>query len=132
MFADRVRGWCIKTRGVLAWCWPFLLALAVTGNLVVLPILVVRQAESLQDTRRVARLAKESADANRVLILRGNPCVTGDDPNSEACLAERVADERLAEALAAVQAQHDQQARNLDDAVARLIELQERQHGVGK
>ncbi len=120
---DRLRGAALAVRGFLAWTWPFMLAFAVTANLVVLPVLVIRQSEVLRE-------AKASTLVNRRLIERGLPCLKGGDPVGEACASEARRVKDLADNLALVQAQHDEQARNLDDAVARIVELQERQHGV--
>ncbi len=120
---ERLRGAVIAVRGFLAWTWPFMLAFAVTANLVVLPVLVIRQSEVLRE-------AKASTLVNRRLIERGLPCLKDGDPTGEACVTEARRVKDLADNLALVQAQHDEQARNLDGAVARLVELQERQHGV--
>lgn len=120
---DRVRGYVIGARGFLTWTWPFLLAVAVTANLIVLTLLISRQADVIRDSQ-------EGTKINRRLIQRGLPCLEDGDPKGEACVTERIRAQQLADALAAVQAQHDAQAMSLDDAVKRIIELQERQHGV--
>ncbi len=120
---DRIRGVALAVRGFLAWTWPFMLAFAVTANLIVLPVLVIQQSEVLRE-------AKASTLVNRRLIERGLPCLKDGDPTGEACVTEARRVKDLADNLALVQAQHDEQARNLDDAVARIVELQERQHGV--
>lgn len=118
-----------RLRDGIIWALPLvaiaaLVALLATFAIVSLSVLDQRDAQE-----ETLREVKEATLINRRLIERGNPCLP-DAPTSEACQLEADRDRRLAEALAAVQAQHDEQARQVDDAVNRLIELQERQHGV--
>lgn len=121
MIVDRFVGYVIRLRGFLTWCWPFLLAAAVTANLIVLPLLVVRQADVLRE-------AKASTESDRRLIERGLPC-NDKRPDSESCQARDFVEAGRVTALAEIQGQHDAQSQLLADAINRLNELQARQHG---
>lgn len=119
-----------RLRDGIVWALPLLAVAGLVALLTTLAIVSLTVIDQRDDQAETLRQVKAATEANRRLIERGNPCLPGDDPASEACTAQRLADSRLADALAAVQIQHDTQADQVDDAVARLVELQERQHGV--
>lgn len=109
----------IRARAALTWSWPFLLWLAVMANLAVLPVLVVQMADAIEQAERASA-------ANAVLIERSSPCLPGDRPDSEACLAMAERDRLVAEALAGVLAQHEHQTALVEDAIGRLAVLEAR------
>lgn len=126
----RLALFAIRLRDGIVWALPLLAVAALVALLTTLAIVSLTVIGQRDDQAETLRAVEEATEINRRLIERGNPCVKGDPLDSDACIAQRLADERLRDALAAVQVQHDEQQKQVDDAVARLVELQERQHGM--
>ncbi len=118
--------WFYRLRAGLLFLWPFLASLAVMAVVIACGAVVLsaldrdQKAEDLaRDVRAVALDAKAASETNRQILEQIRPCVVGDPADSPACIRESERAKVIAEALGAIQHQHDEVLSRLSALLSR-------------
>lgn len=103
----------IRLRDGIVWALPLLAVAALVSLLTTLAVVSVTvagerddQAETLRQVEALAREAKDASETNRAILEQLRPCDPA-APESPACVRERESQRRVAEALGAIQEQHN-------------------------
>lgn len=116
-----------RIRSALVLLWPFLASLAAMAVIVVMGVIVLGALDRDEERdRQAAELtalteqAKAASETNRQILEQIRPCnPKNDPPDAPPCVREAERQRVLADALIAIQVQHDEVLRRLEALLSR-------------